>query len=146
MIIKRYKFPDISDLDLVLSGPTRRPWKDRPDIEDLAWELHLQEDPWRHFLLVKDQEPHYWSVHFRTGDTEKGPSRCEISEEQKKRLFEGFSRLIPKGDFLSTWGGLTPGGVHGLKRFKKYGFIEVGRRDAYMKTGEDIKIPILKKL
>ena len=53
-------------------------------------------------------------------------------------------QLIHSTEFLSTYGSLSPGGVHGLNRFKtEYGWKKVGERIVHDTKGNEITIPVL---
>jgi len=77
------------------------------------------------FQIVKDNESNYWSIYFKTDNpnrTDKNLSYSGLTENQKKRLFKAAALVIPEGDFLSTHGELTPGGISGLDRFAQSDF------------------------
>lgn len=66
-----------------------------------------------------------------------------LSPEEKKLLFDTYAEDFPEGELLSTYGNLSPGGVHGLNRFKtEYGF---GKRVVHDTKGNEITIPVLQK-
>lgn len=104
-----------------------------------ATKYYYKDDPNYFFELVKDKEPGYMSVHFKT-------DRQRMSFGDKMRLFAKVADEVPEGYKLSTYGSLTKGGIHGVNRFgKDFGFIKVGERDVTDKAGNHIKIPILQK-
>lgn len=86
------------------------------------------------------ENPHMKAVHFKT-------DRNTMTNAEKMAMFEALAEQVPEGDFVSTYGSLSPGGVHGLQRFgTDFGFNLVGERDATLKgTGEPIKIPVWQK-
>lgn len=121
-------------------------------------DVWLNEDPSKFFwlgnfdsLLNNDSGWHGWTIHFRTyQDNAKREytGKSEITEEQKKRLFEATSRIIPQGETLSSYGTISPGGVHGLERFGSLGFNRVGTAyplDCYNRN-KKIAVPIWKKI
>ena len=99
------------------------------------------------FEMVDDLEPGYHSVHFKTADTFHGvDGRQMLSPNEKKLLFDAYAANFPEGELLSTYGNLSPGGVHGLNRFKaEYGWRQVGDRIVHDAKGNEIAIPILQK-
>lgn len=99
------------------------------------------------FERVDDLEPGYHSVHFKTADTFHGvDGRQMLSPNEKKLLFDTYAEDFPEGELLSTYGNLSPGGVHGLNRFKtEYGWKKVGERVVHNTKGNEISIPILQK-
>ena len=99
------------------------------------------------FERVDDLEPGYHSVHFKTADTFHGvDGRQMLSQNEKKLLFDTYAADFPEGEFLSTYGSLSPGGVHGLNRFKtEYGWKKVGERVVHDTKGNQITIPVLQK-
>lgn len=99
------------------------------------------------FERVDDLEPGYHSVHFKTADTFHGVyGRQMLSPNEKKLLFDTYAADFPEGEFLSTYGNLSPGGVHGLNRFKtEYGWKQVGERVVHDTKGNEITIPVLQK-
>lgn len=148
---------EVRDLDLTVSSYTCPTVKGEMQYLDV-W---LNEDPSKFFWLgnfdslgdKNDTGWHGWGIHFRTYEDnfdrhKEGNARSVITEEQKRRLFEGTSRIIPKGGLLSTYGTISPGGVRGLERFGDLGFKRVGT--AYPKDDSDhskvIAVPIWKKL
>lgn len=82
------------------------------------------------FERVTDNEPGYYSVHFKTGDTFHNiDGRQIVRDTEKKMLFDAYAADFPEGGLLSTYGNLSPGGVHGINRFKTdYGWKQVGKR------------------
>ena len=52
-------------------------------------------------------------------------------------MFQAAALIIPEGDFLSTWGEVTPGGIAGLNRFSKLGFTLTGIRQV-MDTNDNV--------
>lgn len=99
------------------------------------------------FERVSDNEPGYNSVHFKTADTFHDiDGRQMITPTEKKMLFDAYAADFPEGEFLSTYGNLSPGGVHGINRFKTdYGWKQVGERIVHDTKGNEIAIPILQK-
>ena len=99
------------------------------------------------FEMVTDNEPGYYSVHFKTGDTFHNiDGRQIVSDTEKKMLFDAYAADFPEGGLLSTYGNLSPGGVHGISRFKTdYGWRRVGERVVHDTKGNEITIPVLQK-
>jgi hypothetical protein len=97
------------------------------------------------FERIDDLEPGYHSVHFKTADTFHGvDGRQMLSPNEKKLLFDTYAEDFPEGEFLSTYGNLSHGGVHGLNRFKtEYGWKQVGERVVHDTKGNEISIPVL---
>ena len=128
--------------------------KEAPDIKvwrnyqgwNPATRYRLEEKP-SFFEMVDDLEPGYHSVHFKTADTFHGvDGRQMLSPNEKKLLFDTYAEDFPEGELLSTYGNLSPGGVHGLNRFKaEYGWKQVGERVVHDTKGNEITIPILQK-
>lgn len=111
-----------------------------------ATRYRLEEKP-SFFERVDDLEPGYHSVHFKTADTFHGvDGRQMLSQNEKKLLFDTYAEDFPEGELLSTYGNLSPGGVHGLNRFKtEYGWKQVGERIVHDTKGNEISIPVLQK-
>ena len=120
-----------------------KPWKNDISKSNKSRRIYLkgQKDK-GYFEVVKDTEDNNYSVHFKPTDS-KNPNA--FTQEEKTILFQTVADIIPEGANLSTWGELSEGGVHGLNRFSELGFTKTGERDAKMKSGEDIKIPIFTK-
>lgn len=99
------------------------------------------------FERVDDLEPGYHSVHFKTGDSFHGVDwRQMLSPAEKKLLFDAYAADFPEGEILSTHGNISPGGVHGLNRFKtEYERKQVGERTVHDTKGNEITIPVLQK-
>lgn len=123
-----------------------RPWKDDPTKTNKAFRISLEENPNLYFELIRDINPETgeengeWSIHFKT---DNGLStHTDLTEDQKSRLFEAASIIIPEGGKLSTWGSLTRGGISGINRFGGFrGFKKVGERNVTLKPGQR-KVPI----
>ena len=120
-----------------------KPWKKDTSKENKTRRIYLkgQRDK-GYFEIVKDLEDNNYSIHFKPTDS-KNPNA--FTEEEKNILFQAAADVIPEGANLSTWGELSKGGIHGLNRFLDLGFVKTGDRNAKMKTGEDVNIPILTK-
>ena len=120
-----------------------KPWKKDASKENKTRRIYLkgQRDK-GYFEIVKDLEDNNYSIHFKPTDS-KNPNA--FTEEEKNILFQAAADVIPEGANLSTWGELSKGGIHGLNRFLDLGFVKTGDRNAKMKTGEDVNIPILTK-
>ena len=65
------------------------------------------------FDLVKDQEYGYYSVHFKTGNPDTGETYGSTPEE-RKILYQNLYNAIPEGAKVSTYGNVSPGGLHAL--------------------------------
>lgn len=154
--------PEISEKwSVQISEPWKKYYPAPPHpagVYNWAWDIRLPEAPEMHFRLEKDApynrwvesfaKGHSWSAHFLTGDSPT-PMKSMISEDQKIRLFGAASDLLPLGEYLCTWGGLYKGAIPAFtKRFPETGhFKRVGYRSCTFKlTGEDVKIPILRKI
>lgn len=77
-----------------------------------------------YFEVVSDREPGNYSIHFKTGDPAYGiDGRKMVNQDEKQMLFDAVRYDFPRGGRLSTWGEVSPGGVHGLNRFNSdYGW------------------------
>lgn len=99
------------------------------------------------FERVSDNEPGYYSPHFKTQDAFHNiDGRQMVSPDEKKMLFDVFATDFPEGGILSSHGSITPGGVHARGRLKtEYGWKQVGERIVHDTKGNEITIPILQK-
>lgn len=114
-----------------------KPWRSDPTKSNKAYQLQLEEDPSLYFEIVKDHEDGYWSIHFKTDNPDPNGPYSALTPDQKNRLFEAASLVIPEGDKLSTWGSLTKGGVSGLNRFGNFNyFVQNGQRKVTLKAGQ----------
>ena len=119
-----------TELELKKLGVTKspeydKPWRSDPSKSNKAFDLKLQENPEMSFQIVKDEEDKYWSIHFKTDNPRAGEDNqpySGLSDNQKKRLFRAAALVIPEGEFLSTHGELTPGGISGMDRFGQMDF------------------------
>lgn len=120
-----------------------KPWKKDASKVNKTRRIYLkgQKDK-GYFEIVKDLEDNNYSIHFKPTNS-KNPNA--FTEEEKNILFQAAADVIPEGANLSTWGELSKGDIHGLNRFLDLGFVKTGDRNAKMKTGEDVNIPILTK-
>lgn len=106
---------------------------------NIATKYYWSNKPDSFFELVKDVEPESYSVHFKT-------PLSSITHGEKMGLFAKVADEVPEGSTISTYGYLTKGDVHGVKRFgTDFEFRQVGSRNVHMKDGTQIEIPILKK-
>ena len=126
---------ELKKLGIIKTEEYDKPWKSDPTKSNKAFDLQLTENPSMKFQIVKDLEDKYWSIHFKTDNpkaNEEGQSYSGLNDSQKLRLFQGAALVIPEGEFLSTWGELTPGGISGLNRFGQRNFTGNLR---FIKTG-----------
>ena len=130
---------------VIKEGPEVKVWRNYQGWNP-ATRYRLEGKP-SFFEMVDDLEPGYHSVHFKTADTFHGvDGRQMLSPNEKKLLFDTYAADFPEGEFLSTYGNLSPGGVHGINRFKTdYGWKQVGERVVHDTKGNEISIPILQK-
>lgn len=144
----------VKDLEVSVSTYTCENVKGEMEYMDI-W---LNENPEMYFWLgnfdtlpENNTEWHGWGIHFRTyqdNNRREENQRSVLGEKEKQRLFQATARLIKPGERLSTYGTITPGGLHGLLRFKDLGFKQVGiayPKDETDKTKE-IAVPILEKI
>ena len=139
---------DVSYLDVTVSDLYSKPWRSDPSKVNQAFSISLNEKPEMFFEVVKDIEDNFWSIHFKTGSKENFDKNSALTSDQKKRLFEAAAKVIPFGNYLSTYGELSKGGVSGINRFGKLGFTKIGDRQVKLvtETGiEDTTIPIWQK-
>lgn len=108
------------------------------------------------FEIVKDHEDKMWSIHFKTGMRDSNGEEMRdmnghvipnplLTDEIKETLFDAASYVIPEGEFLSTYGIISPGGIAGLNRFGDLNFEEIEQRrteGVYDFSGQGISIPI----
>lgn len=130
---------------VIKEGPEVKVWRNYKGWNP-ATRYRLEGKP-SFFERVDDLEPGYHSVHFKTADTFHGvDGRQMLSPNEKKLLFDTYTADFPEGEFLSTYGNLSPGGVHGLNRFKtEYGWKQVGERVVHDTKGNEISISVLQK-
>ena len=100
---------------VTVSEPYARLSRDGKIVNE-ARSFSIDGDPFDTFQLIKDIEPHQYSIHFKT------LGRHALSEPQKQMLFQAVAEAIPGGSTLSTWGSVSKGGLAGLKRFEGLGF------------------------
>lgn len=136
----------LKNLKVIKGEEYDRPWRDDPTKTNKAFRLSLEEDPNLYFELIRDtdletgKENGEWSIHFKTANGL--PTHTNLTEDQKSRLFEAASIIIPEGAKLSTWGSLTKGGISGINRFGGFrGFRKVGERSVTLKSGQR-QVPI----
>lgn len=128
---------------VIKEGPDIKVWRNYKGWNP-ATRYRLEGKP-SFFEMVDDLEQGYHSVHFKTADIFHGvDGRQMLSPNEKKLLFDIYAADFPEGEFLSTYGNLSPGGVHGLNRFKtEYGWKQVGERVVHDTKGNEISIPVL---
>lgn len=116
----------------------------RPKNRSIRLYLKGQEER-GYFEVVKDFEEGYYSVHFKPTDSDNPHA---FSEKEKDILFKAVADVIPLGAYVSTYGSVSKGGIHGLSRLTNLGFAETDMtRPVKMKdTGKSIRIPIYRKL
>ena len=131
----------LKTLKVVRGQEYDRPWKDNPSRTNKAFRLSLEENPNLYFELIKDtdletnEENGEWSIHFKTGNNKS--THTDLTDDQKQRLFEAASIVLPEGAKISTWGSLTRGGISGINRFGNFtGFRKVGERKVALKPGQ----------
>jgi hypothetical protein len=87
-----------------------------------------------YFEVVKDAEDNYYSVHFKPVDKNNPKA---FTDEEKEILFRAIADTIPDGAYVSTYGSLTPGGIAGLERFRKMGFVQISERQVLLKAEDE---------
>lgn len=94
----------------------QKPWRSDPNKTNItvAYTNYGSNKPNQYFELVKDIEPNYYSVHFKT-------DRGALDEHDKWSLIRGIVDDLPQGAKLSTWGTVSKGGFSGLNRFQTQG-------------------------
>ena len=125
----------LKKLGVIKTSEYDKPWKSDPSKSNKAFDLQLSENPSMFFQIVKDHEDKYWSIHFKTDNPkvgEEGQGYSGLNESQKIRLFQAAALVIPEGEYLSTYGELTPGGISGLNRFGQKSFVGDNR---FIKSG-----------
>lgn len=130
---------------IVTQGRSWKGWKSDPSRQNATQRFGIEGQPERgYFELVKDEEPRYWSVHFKPSEA-RGDA---FSMDEKNKLFQQLADAVPEAEYLSTYGSLSPGGFAALRnRFKEYGFEQVGTRLVTSKTtGQVEEIPIWQKV
>ena len=132
----------LENLHIIKSEEYDKPWRDDPSKKNKAFKLQLEENPDLYFELVRDtnfentEENGEWSIHFKTGNGKE--NHTDLTLDQKQRLFQAASLIIPEGAKLSTWGFLTKGGVSGINKFKNFsGFKQVGTRKVKLRAGQE---------
>lgn len=136
---------DIDDalkkLKIIKGEEYDRPWRNDPTKTNKAFKLQLEENPDLYFELIRDididtgEENGEWSIHFKTGNNKS--THTDLTKDQKQRLFEAASIVLPEGAKLSTWGSLTRGGISGINRFGSFkGFKKSGERQVTLKPGQ----------
>lgn len=88
-----------------------KPWRSDPSKTNKATSYAFENKPKQFFELVEDQEPGYYSVHFKT-------DRGALTEEEKRGLVKAIYDDLPKGAKLFTWGEVSKGGFSGIDRFR----------------------------
>lgn len=126
--------------DIVQGMPFNKPWRDGSGKSNVAREFYFQNKPDQRFQLVNDMEPGNFSVHFKT-------DRGALTDNEKAALFERLAKEIPAGGKISTWGEITPGGIHGVNRFgSDFGWKQVDTRQLKMKgSGEPVQLGVFQK-
>lgn len=125
--------------------------------EELLLFLNKEEDKgfWE---LQKDSELGYFTVHMKTATkladgTLAGNTVAKVSTpEDRMKLYKKLRQLLPEGACLSTWSGLSQGGVYALNKLGKNElfqdgiiFEKVGTRQVLTKNGDKVNIPIYQK-
>ncbi len=131
----------LKTLKIIKGEEYDKPQEGDPSKTNKAFRLQLEEDPSLYFELVKDkdsetgEENGEWSIYFKTGNNKE--NYTDLTDDQKYRLFEAASTIIPERGKISTWGSLTRGGVSGINRFGQFrGFKKVGERNVTLQSGQ----------
>lgn len=94
-----------------------------------------------------------YSVHFKTFKASNPDARyaqVELSQNEKNFLFQTMLAFIPEGGLISTRGQLTEGGLNAIYKLDQrvrsdMTLVKDGEREAEMKDGSKVMIPIWKK-
>ena len=109
-----------------------------------AIKIFIKDNPnFGYFELVKDNEPDFYSVYFKTGDADTGMT-FGSTPEQRQLLYEQIRNILPEGSKISTWGNVSKGGVKALNKVGK-GYTKIGTRKVNDREGNELIIPIFQK-
>lgn len=125
---------ELSDATSNISKQTYiKPWKSDPSKSNQAIAYRLKNKPDQYFEVVKDNEPEYYSVHFKT-------DKDALTEEEKTELIKAIYDDLPDGAKISTWGTVSGGGFSGIDRFRtQMGMIPTSEmRTVGIKEGTDL--------
>lgn len=136
------EFDDVDELGVlpedVFIEKISKPWNSDPTKSNIAYNFSLNSKPNEIFQLVKDHEPGYYSIHFKTSGKES------LTNDEKSRLIYSIYSQLPAGAKLSTYGEITKGGISGLNRFLDYMQKSDEKRIVKLKdTNETVEIPVL---
>lgn len=102
-----------NNTDVNIEGRGVKTW----DKDGIA--VSLKTDPMKYFVLLTTNRKNIdWIIHFENRTDPMVP----FTEEEKFILFEAITDIIQSGDVVTTEGGVTPGGISGLKNMAFHGF------------------------
>ena len=111
-----------SNPDVIIEGQGPKTWNE----EGIS--ISLKSDPLKYFVLLTSKKHDVdWIIHF------ENDSEHPFTEEEKFILFDAVSDIAQSGDILTSEGGITPGGISGIKRLTFHGFKIVGKN-----SGQDV--------
>lgn len=99
-----------------------------------AQDVYLTQNPNQKFQIVKDVDNPQVGVFNNNGNGEYSlhfhTKREGFTPEQKDAMFSTVADVIPEGGIVSTWGNVTKGGFHGLRRFgNQFNWPQIGIRE-----------------
>lgn len=98
----------INNLNVIIGGQSESTW----GFEGLSFSL--KEDLKKHFVLI--EQHNRYCLHF------ENKSNSPFSKSELDRLYKALTFIIPTGTEITSLGGITPGGISGVKKLSNYGF------------------------
>lgn len=99
---------------VIIEGIGPKTW----NMEGLS--ISLKTDNMKYFvLLVSGKSKYDWIIHF------ENESDTSYTDEEKEILFTAVREIVQPGEVITTEGGVTPGGIHALRKLLAHGFSEI---------------------
>lgn len=124
----------------------KRSWRCSGEKTDPVLSFFISDKPAQKFLLVEDETPGYWSIHFFTKEEYSSDVFDNFEEElltdlEITKLISRISNHILPGQKLSSHGHISLSGIQNLLRFLDNGFEKTKelRKIQNSQTGKKIK-------
>lgn len=138
------------DTSLVDAVEVTKPWRSNSTKVNNSLRIYLKDNHSldgvneSYFELVKDFEPGYYSVHFKTGNADTGET-YGTTKQQRAILFQQIINALPEGAKLSTWGKVSDGGLKALNKLGQSLTRSEETRSAKNRDRLNIRIPVFYK-
>jgi len=100
--------------DVIIEGKSTKTW----DMDGIS--ISLRKNDMKYIALLLSNGKYDWLIHF------ENETNQPYTDNEKEILFNAVADIVKPDDLLTTEGGVTPGGISGIKKLKMHGFKQAG--------------------